>query len=440
MNARSEIPVWRRRQGRKGFCRNAFLWGFGNGLVSTSLVIYIIRSLNPPAGIGLAITWIIAAPRLIGILRILTPVLIDWVGSRRRVCLIGSILSPLILLTLPLFLLLGFDWARLHSGFTMVLIGVIWGLYHLIEYFSTVSLWSWMGDYVPDRIRVRFLARRERSMIAGQFPGMLAAGLYTWARLAFGVLPEDRWQIYLLPAFCGIFSLIAAAFPLWNIADVPWKRISGLKERILDLIAPLRSKSFRALILFGAWIQIANGLTQGPQSVFQMNVLGITMLTALALQSWTRIGQMLFAGSAGRLLARFDQKKIMGISLFLTAAGPLFYFIADRNSWYLVFASATLWIAWIGINIGMNNLILSLAPEGDRSSWIAVYFITATLAFGISVLIGGWILDHFGKEILSVPRIGFSCDYCRFSFLYGSLLRFLGIFFLWRIAFNVNSK
>lgn len=436
MISEEKIPVWIRRRGRQGFCRNAFFWGLGNGLVSTSLVIYIVRALNHSAGIGLAITWIIAAPRLIGVLRILTPCLIDWIGSRRRICLIGSILSPLILLILPIGLLLCSDWVRHHSFFSLWGIGAIWGFYHLIEYFSTVSLWSWMGDYVPNRIRVRFLARRERWMIMGQFPGMLAAGLYTWYRLQWNVLPDDRWRIYILPTFLGIFFLILAALPLWNIADVPWKRISGLRERIRDLTAPFRSRSFLALILFGCWIQIANGLTQGPQTVFQMNILGISMLVALILQSWTRIGQMISAEPIGRFLTRFDQKRIMVISLILVALGPLFYWIATPEHWYFIFIAATLWIAWIGINIGTNHLILSLAPMGDRASWIAVYFIMTTLAFGLSTLTGGWILDHFGKMTITIPLIDFSSDYYRFSFLCGSLLRFFGIFFLLRIAFK----
>src|SRR5262245_12088692 len=68
---------------------NAALWGVGSGLASTTLVVYLARERG--AG-GLAISWILAAPSLVGLLRLATPGWLARVASRRRFC-VGLFLS-----------------------------------------------------------------------------------------------------------------------------------------------------------------------------------------------------------------------------------------------------------------------------------------------------------------------------------------------------------
>ncbi|MDO4586629.1 MAG: hypothetical protein Q4C95_04940 [Planctomycetia bacterium] len=368
--------IFERHRGRRLFCWNAFFWGLGNGLVSTSLVIYIIRSLAAnsmdKAQIGIAISWIIAAPRLIGLLRILTPCLIDWVGNRRRVCFGGYLLSPLVLLLLPISVPILSRWSVHYINETLWIIGLIWAIYHLIEYFASITLWSWIADLVSARIRVPFLANRERWMIAGQFLGMLLAGLYSYLRIQSreaALIPFDitqHWKIYLLPAWFGILFLILAAFPILGIPEVALKKVDSLKERLKELLLPFRSRSFLCFVCFGCWIQMANGLTQSPQSIFQMNILNVSMLTALMLGSWTKIGQMCLAHQTGKWFNRWGNRRLIAISLLIVSTGPLFYLFATPEYWFLIIFAATVWIGWIGVNLGISNLSIVLSPAHQR--------------------------------------------------------------------------
>ncbi len=430
-----EIITAARIRGERQFCWNAFLWGLGNGFISTSLIIYMINALackkEDPAQIGLAIAWIIAAPRLIGLLRIFAPDLIDWSGSRRRICIAGYFLSPLILLLLPLLMPV---LSRLPvSDLTAVfcLIGLIWGGYHLIEYFATVSLWSWIGDFVCQKRRARFLARRERAMICGQIPAMLTAGLYSWLCPKDLFAPEDQWRIYFPMTIIGIVFLLTASGPLLTIDEVPWKKAETLQERFQRLTAPIRSSVFLPILLFGAWIQTANGLTQSAQSVFQIRLLGVSMLTALALQSVTRVGQMLSAPGTARLIERKGNYFAAALALLIVSCGPLFYLFSDPDRWWLIIGAALVWIAWIGVNVGMNNLILSLAPPDGRSSYIALYFTVSTFAFGTASLIGGRIFDRFKNFVFSLPFVDYQISYYHLAFLTGWILRLTGLIFLY---------
>ena len=428
-----EIPIWQRRTGRRYFCYNAFLWGIGNGLISSSLVTYIIFSLAGPfldkAMIGVAISWIIAAPRLVGLLRLLTPSLIDWTGSRKRICFWGSLLSPMILLLLPgLTPFFATQGAR-YLNLSFSLIGLIWAFYHLIEYFSTVSLWSWIGDSLVPQIRIRFLARRERWMIAGQFLGMLTAGLYTWYQKN-GYPESQSWRVYLFPAFLGIAFLITAAFTIVKIPEVQWNKVSGFRTRFRQLVQPLSSGHFLAFLLFACWIQIANGLTQSTQYTFQLKVLNVSMFVALMFQAWTRIGQMAFTRIAARLLEQNHFFGILGTAYMLVSIGSLCYAVATPDSWFLIFGAATLWIFWVAVNIGINNLLINLSVPENRNATTALYFTISTLAFGIASFAGGWICDHCKDLTVVLPGTNRSLDYYQLAFFGGTVLRLFGIVFL----------
>ena len=169
---------------------NAFAWGIGNGLVSTALIIYLVRDLcrgESNAAIGRTIALIVAAPRLMGVLRLLTRSLIDRSRNRKFFCICCFCIAPLILLAIPFLVpaMMGrrdmfepsFFENRSSINAILALLAGVWCLYHLFEYFGTVALWSWIGDVVSPKIRGRFLGLREASMIAGQLLGFLAAGV-----------------------------------------------------------------------------------------------------------------------------------------------------------------------------------------------------------------------------------------------------------------------
>lgn len=60
---------------------NGALWGLGNGLAGTTLVFYLAQSYSAT---GFALSWLLAAPALVGVLRLFTPLWLDWVGERRQ--------------------------------------------------------------------------------------------------------------------------------------------------------------------------------------------------------------------------------------------------------------------------------------------------------------------------------------------------------------------
>ena len=173
-----KLPVAPRRRARKLAIWNGAVWAIGNGLASTTLVIYLAKELHAER-LGLGISLIVAAPQIAGLLRLGTPALIDRLGDRKRFCIAAFLVGALLLLALPWVCAPG----RLPSpGWSLLALVLLWCLYHLLQYLGTVALWSWLADVAAAPIRGRFLGRRERWLVAGQAAAAIAAGWFVWQR------------------------------------------------------------------------------------------------------------------------------------------------------------------------------------------------------------------------------------------------------------------
>ncbi|MGW8258174.1 MAG: hypothetical protein ACWGMZ_11865, partial [Thermoguttaceae bacterium] len=182
-------------------------WAVGNGLTSSTLVVYLALELDAPR-IGLGIALILSARYLIGVLRLGAPLLIGRIAGRKNFCLAAYFFSALLLFALPIAAAPG---ALPSAGWSLSALVVLWTAYHLLQYLGTIALFSWLADIAPLRIRGRFFGRRERWLVLGEAIGSLACGLlaYLW-QAHYGQFPHLKWIGY-------------AISPLWERASW-WRR------------------------------------------------------------------------------------------------------------------------------------------------------------------------------------------------------------------------
>jgi MFS family permease len=448
---------------------NGAIWALGSGLASGPLVQYLAME-HDVAGIGVSIAVILAAPHLIGVLRLAVPGLLTRIAGRKPFCVAMHVLSGLALLTLAAAVAPG----RLGSPpATLALTAALWCACQALEFLGMVALWSWLADLVPQAVRGTFLGRRECWMAAGQAAGMLAAGVFAWAWFQ-GSPQWPRWLGYAIPMAIGAALLMAAAVPLARMPE-PGRRVrpvaaaagaslervvrsSGgenaletmeirrqqrhtfVRHALAGLLAPLADRRFLRLLAVGCWLSIANGMIQSPQSIFPNRVLGMSLFTMLALKVGLRLGQWPVSPALGRLADRWGSRPLIAASLLVVAQGPLFYFLASPASPWWILAAWACWIAWAGINIGLPNLMLKLSPSvsnaalipcaesGDtvpkakrripaRVDYIAVYYTATGLCHGLSTIFGGMLLDRYRGAIFVMP--GLRLDYYHAAFLSG---------------------
>ena len=96
-----QLTIHQRRRARGFAYWNGALWAIGNGLASSTLVIYLAFELGAEK-IGLGIGFILAAPQIVGVLRLGAPVLIGRMANRKQFCVASFFLSAVGLMVLPI--------------------------------------------------------------------------------------------------------------------------------------------------------------------------------------------------------------------------------------------------------------------------------------------------------------------------------------------------
>ncbi|MBQ5790539.1 MAG: hypothetical protein IIW01_09630, partial [Thermoguttaceae bacterium] len=102
--------------------------------------------------------------------------------------------------------------------------------------------------------------------------------------------------------------------------------------------------------------------------------------------------------------------------------GFLAYAFAPTSAWFLAFVAAIFWIAWVGVNIALNNEITRRSEPSRRSAFVAFYFAATAASFGLSSMLGGWNFDRVRALAAQAQNPDAVIAYCRCVFLFGAAL------------------
>jgi MFS family permease len=405
---------------------SAFLWGLGSGLASTTLIVFLARRQGAS---GLAIAWILAAPSLVGLLRLATPAWLDRVASRRRFCVGIFLSSAMMLAALPALAAPGVIPSR--SGATMAM-GAAWAMFQLLDYIGVIALWSWLGDLVPARVRGSFLGRREACLNGGAMTGSVLAIAVSalWDRLSllFGA-GDVQWNAYATCAVAGALSFAMASVALLRMADMSHGPATSGAARFQwrSLLAPIVDRRFRSFMTFGVWFSISNGLIQAAQTLYPIGPLGISFGVKKTLDGALRGGKAALLPRVGRLIDRRGNVPVLAAGQAMIALAPLLFLYASPAApWWIVGAYGC-WLAYSCHDIALPNLMLGLSAPGESASYAAAWFAWTQLAYSLSTLAGGALLDWFTESWEPISLAGRPIDHYFVLFLGSWALKSFGV-------------
>lgn len=373
---------------------NAAFWAAGNALTTGSLVSYLARDLGAQ---GLALSLVLAAPNLAGLLRLFAPGIIYRAGTARRACLWLSSLSYALIVGLPAIALLAPEISR--SAAVSAMVALLFA-HQLLEYLGTVALWSWWGDLVPSAIRGRYFARRQMVQLAVAIPTLLASGYFAdhW-REQFKAEPARLLLAYAIPTAVGAALLLASLVPLVLMpatrrypqpsASLVWSAVR----------APFVDRRFWRVLVFRSWFSLANGVSQTVQNViFPKDVLGLGVAPMSAMRVSMQLGQLGASRWAGRASDRIGNRPVLMAAQACVSLSLVFYIIARPQTSWLLLGAWLLFSAYVAHNICLPNLVLKLAPPLQTPAYVAsnealgsVFHAAATIAGGLAF---DWLRTH----------------------------------------------
>ncbi|MCA9240487.1 MAG: MFS transporter [Planctomycetales bacterium] len=387
---------------------NAALWAIGAGLAPTLLVTFLAMDYRAE---GLLISWIIAAPRFAGVLRLVVPSLINRLGASKLACVGAYALSSSALVLLPLLSapLGGATHAQQLAALT-----TCWGLYQVLEYFGTTALWAWLGELFPKPVRGRLVGQRERWLVSGQLAGMALSFGLTLGWSSF--LPADsRWLPMAASAGLGGFFMLAAVGPLLFMRDPGRRQSEAPATSWVAMGEALRRRPFRSLVLWSMALSVANGISSASRNFYLRAALGLEYGHVLPMQAAMRTGQWLIAPVAGRWVDLKGGQRVLLCSQAVVATSPLFFLAATRETPWWLFGAFLAWIAFGAMNVSLDTLKLNLSPGANYAPALAVYHAASDLASGLTLLAGGLLLGRImehgaeqGANYAPVLLLGFT--------------------------------
>lgn len=146
---------------------------------------------------------------------------------------------------------------------------------------------------------------------------------------------------------------------------------------------------------------------------------GIALADVGIMLSINRLIRLVTNGPAGWFYDRARERRTIFIaSLTLGAISTAWYAFAD--GFEPLFIARLLWgLAWSGIWVGGNAIVLGIAPRGERGQWVGLYQLWFFFGPVLGSLLGGIFTDAFGYRLALV--------FCAIMSTFGVILAAIGL-------------
>jgi hypothetical protein len=141
---------------------------------------------------------------------------------------------------------------------------------------------------------------------------------------------------------------------------------------------------------------------------------------------------------AGRVCDRNRALAARVWGVFIGSSGLVFWLIAQRETWWLLFFAYAMWGAYAAANVAGDKLMLEFAPRSDNTTHIALFVQVGGLLSGFAGLLGGIWLDHLREAgfggIFAMPWGTYRFESYQLIFAISLAARYGSLGWLWPIA------
>lgn len=289
---------------------------------------------------------------------------------------------------------------------------------------------SWMGSLVPTEIKGRFFSRR--TMIYTITSGITA--------LLSGLL-LDKIQGFI--GFAAVFTVAAVMgtadiiLYFW-IKDPPMQRPTE-KQAFKKLFSePFKDSNYLRYMLFIAFWYFSVNISAPFFNVYMIEELKMSFLIILLFTQVTaNLVTIIFIRFWGKLADIYGSKPVMYLCCCFLSVLPLIWlFVNPKTSWVILIINIFSGMCWPGFEMTALNQSIWLAPEKNRSIYIADYTLVVMLIGTAAAFLCGGAFMQFTRTAIPAEGIfhfgEFKLGGYQLLFIISSLLRILVLLFGFR--------
>ena len=378
---------------------------------------------------------IMAMPVIGAVSQIFISFLLENTGRRKQIFLVSGFIARL--LWIPIALVPVFF--PLNQGMTAIwLVIVLMAMSSAAGSALGVAFYSWLGSLVPSEIRGRYFTKRTMVYTITVAMVSISSGRF------LDLVPGLRGYIilFIVASVAGLCDVILFFWVKDPPMPPPEARIP-LSRLVLE---PFGNRNYIRYILFVTTWSFSIYISAPFFNLYMIENLKmsflIIMLVSQVIQNFATIASITFWG---RLIDRFGNKPVMKICCVSMLLMPvLWYFVSPENYLLTLVFFFLAGIFWPGYDTSAVNLSIWLAPEKNRSIYIANYTTIVNLAGIVLAYICGGAFMEYGHKLLDGHRIPFfmgeALNPFHLLFTLSIVLRILSVLFFFRLFKEEGAK
>jgi Major Facilitator Superfamily len=301
----------------------------------------------------------------------------DWVVK----CAIAQALTLIGLASLPL-------WAPHHLHLIYIMAAIYWACS-----FSAGPAWNaWMGQLVPERLRVRFFTERTRRSQIFTFVGLCTAGF------CLQIAEKNNLAVICFSALlfsAGLARLLSAYF-VSQQNEVPKDNHLKIMSTNTRFLHRLKEPKVFAIFAYLFCLQLAVYTAAPYFSPYMLKNLNFSYLEYMILTSTTFLSRILFYPVIQKLVNRHGPLKMVWAGTLTLAFSPLLWTLST-NYFYIMSLQVLSGIGWGMQEIGVFLLLLDRFQTKERSSILSLSNFLNSLGMLLGSLLGSRIINLHGE-------------------------------------------
>jgi MFS family permease len=299
-----------------------------------------------------------------GIMQMISPRAVRWLGSHRRWVVLCAMTQALSFVPLVVAAWLG----HISAAGVLLIATLYWG-----SGLATGAAWNtWIGTIVPPLLRANYFSCRTRLSQAATLAGFLAGGL----ALHFGAARNTP-----LMAFATLFLLAGIARALSASYLASQRRLwRGGDGRLLWYMSLVQGAAYFA----------------GPYfSPYMIRELHFSYGEFVVLIATAFVAKVISLPLFGRFAARFGTRSLLwfgGVGIVPVSA---MWLVTDDYAW-LLFVQLVAGSTWAAYELAVFLCYFESVPAEERTSMLTVFNLATTAAMVGGSLLGGAVLKYFG--------------------------------------------
>ncbi len=251
---------------------------------------------------------------------------------------------------------------------------------------TTSNLWlDWFSDLVHEKIRGRFLGKRNAILNIASIVTMLFAGF---------ILDHFKFAGFELAGYIIIILLAIAFSSISGIAlklqyEPPMQNIERANF-LQHLLQPLKNKQYRRFLSGFSILNFSLGLSAAFFTAHMIKNLNMSFSEISYINIFSLILGIFFNRWWGTIMDKSGLKSVLLFNLILVGIIPFFWLFTYNSKIFVWLIWVLVGVGWSGFSIAAFNLPFILSPKEGRSYYLGVFNIIAGFFLFAGSTLGGF--------------------------------------------------